>query len=421
MIASLWILLASLGSPGTPAQDVGQDERTFERPTPGGSGAEVERPEILLRTPDELPRAEPGRWGALSDPERRDEALQGLDPEVVRALMRAERAYLEDRFPETLEILYPLLTDAPDFPPALMILGTAYFRLRRYADCRVALERFLEVLPADLWRTQALGHSYYSLGDFARAREHYEAVIDAIPEEMGESPEAVRGLALCHMRQGDADRALELLDHVIELRPDHAEAFTFKARILFDEDRLEEALEAANRSREIDPYEPQAWYFAMRILYDLGREDEAVATEQRWRELDRIAQEVRALRMQLRFRPGSFPIVYRLCELAAELGDVDTVRERLADLVLARPEEMPEVQVRIFVLDTLVSLGDAEGARVAALALEETCKDRVEAWRRLESYYASVRDRINQVRCASEAARFAPRDDGSPSTGTSGG
>lgn len=405
MIATLFLALA-------PALQEGIDERYVEILAAERAAGEADRPAILLRLPSELPRAAAGAWEVFDEAEDREAFLRDLDTELLATMGAAERAYLGSRFPSALESLYTVLERHPDFPPALMLLGTTYFRLRRYDDCRISIERFLEVAPSDLWRTQALGHAYYSLGDYPRARRHYERVLADTPEEMGESPEALRGLALCHMRLGDADRALELLGRVLELRPDHAEAYTFQARILFDEDRLEEALAAAERARELAPFQPQPWYFAMRILFDLGREEEALAAEARWREIDRVAQAVRALEMQLRFRPGSFPLILRLADLAASIGDVETVRVRLADAILARPEDVPEVDVRILVLDTLVSLGDVEGSRVAAAALEETCAGSVEAWRRLETYYASIRDRVNQIRCSAEAARLRSRGAG---------
>jgi len=381
----------------------GQDERYVESAPPGAA----ERPAILLRTPDSLPRAAPGAWERFADPAQREAVVSDLGQEFVERMTAAEGDYLAERYPTALERLYGVLEDQPDFPPALMLLGTAYFRLRRYEDCAVALERFIEVAPGEVWRTQALGHCYYSLGDYAKARAHYERLLAAMPPELGASVEAMRGLALCHMRQGDAETALKLLDQVLELRPDHAEACVFRARILLGLDRVEEALAAAERARELAPYEPQGWYLVMRILYDLGRDEEAHAAEERWKELDRVAQEVRSLEMQLRFHPGSYPIVLRLCELAASIGDVPGARKRLADLLLARPADVPEVKLRVLVLDVLERLEDAEGARVAALALEETCPDEVETWERLTRYYAGVRDRKNQMRCAEEAARLS--------------
>ena len=369
-----------------------------------------ERPAILLRTPDSLPRADQGRWADFATPEGRERLLSSLDADVIARMNRAEKRYRAAEYVVVLEELYASLEALPDMPPALLLLGTTYFRLRRYGDCRTALERYLGVSPGELWRTQALGHSYYSLGEYERARDHYEAVLAAMPEELGESVEAVRGLALAHMRLGDNARALELLARVLALRPDHAEALTWRARILYEEDRLEEALEEARRAREVDPYRPQPWYLVMRILFDLEREDEALEAEARWKELDRVAQEVRSIEMRLRFQPRQYPLTLRLSELLAAIGDVGSTRRALAQVVLARPADVAEFEVRAYVLDTLVRLGDPEGARVAAAALEETCPEVPEAWRKLELFYAMRRDRANQVRCGDMVRRLGGGD-----------
>ena len=377
-----------------------------QQPAPRASEVGDERPAILLRTPDKLPRAQQGTWDQFLSEEGREEVLRSFDAEVLGWMDEADKAYRGHRYPTTLENLYPLLEDQPDFPPALMLLGTTYFRLRRYEDCRLVLARFVEVAPGDLWRTQALGHAHYSLGDYVLASQHYEAVLAAMPEAIGPSPEALRGLALCHMRRGDPDRALELLDQVLELRPNHAEAFTFKARILYDEERLEESRVAADKARELSPFEPQAWFLAMRILYDLELDEEAAEAEAQWKVLDRVAQERRGLEMRLRFLPGQYGLILRLCELDASIGDLPNLRRRFADLLMARPPDVPEVEVRIFVLDQLLGLDDLEGARVAAVGLEESCPGEVAAWKRLERFYGLTRDRVNQVRCAGEAARL---------------
>jgi predicted Zn-dependent protease len=398
MSATLLVLLLLLtgpqelegGSEGTVVVDGSLDERNA----------------IFERTPAALPRAVADAWSRFCDPKQRDAVLTELGPEFTARINGAELAYAEGRFPDVLLGLYSALEEKPDFPPALMLLGTAYFRLRRYADCQVALERFLEVAPSELWRTQALGHSYYSQGDYARARAHYEKILAALPADEP-SVEALRGLALSHMRLGDPETALDLLDRVVELRPEHAEAHVFRARILHEQGALEPALAAAERARELAPYEPQGWYFSMRILFDLGRDEDALAAETRWREVDRVAQEVRSLEMQLRFRPADMGILMRLCELAAGIGDVQGARARLADLVRARPPEVPEVDVRILVLDVLEQIGDQQGAGAAASALEKTCGRELRAWERLERYFAAGRDRVNQMRAAAEVARLS--------------
>ena len=69
-------------------------------------------------------------------------------------------------------------------------LGELLIQRKKYSDARTAFERFLSVAPTEAWRTQALAHSYYSLGDYAAARAHWSRAI--VPR--GLAPYASSGL-----------------------------------------------------------------------------------------------------------------------------------------------------------------------------------------------------------------------------------
>jgi len=373
-----------------------------EPPVAGGLGPP---PAILERDPRALPRAESGRWSGFFDPEGFAERVAGL-PEGARAgLERADAAYRAGNLPRALEELFAVLEAEPDLPPALLVLGTTYFRLQRYGDAIVALERFLAVAPSQVWRTQALAHARYSLGDYEGARASYEAVL----ADGRESREALRGLALCHWRLGDGPRALEILFDLVAREPDNEAAHAWLARVLYDEARSEEALPVARRAVELAPYDPAPLYTLSQIEFDLGHEEEALAHQEAWRELDRLVQERRFLEAQLRLRPESFGLQGRLVEVLRSLGDVPAAREALARLLRSRPPEVAALDLHLFVLDVAVELGDDEGALAAALALEQACPEEPDAWRRLELFYARRRDRVNQVR-AGELYRRLRRD-----------
>ncbi len=369
---------------------------------------EAVRP-ILDRRPEDLPRAEPGRWAGAFEPETTRAVLGSIAPERLAAYGQAEAAYVAGDFPRALERLYAVLDGEPDAPPALLLLGTTYFRLRRYGDTIVALERFVEVAPSQVWRTQALGHAYYSLGRYAEARDHYERLLGALA---GDSVEALRGLGLAHMRLGDEERALEVLGRVVELRPHHADALGWIAQIRYDRGELEEALAAIERSREHDPYTPRVWFLTFRILFELGRDEEARAAQERWREVDRLVQDIRNVEGRLLFEPRDFGLALQLVELYRELGDRDGVREALERTLFARPPEVEEVEARIHVLDVLVGTGDLDGARAAARALELACPHEARTWDRLREFYARIGDRDAEIRAGERYLRYAGQDEG---------
>ncbi len=357
--------------------------------------------DALARNPAELARAEPGRWDGLF--EGRDVVAEKLPQGLAGLLLEARNAYEQGDYPRAIGLHYDVLEREPDFPPTLLELGTTYFRLRRYGDAIVCLERFLEEAPGQAWRTQALAHSYYTLGDYAKAKAHYEVVL----EGASDSVEAARGLALSNYRLGDLARALDLLDRALELEPDHGEALLWKAQILYESDRPEAALGAVERAREVDRYSPRVWYLLSQVLYDLGRDEDAREARSEWEELDRLVQEARSVEAQLLYRPRDFDLAMRLATIQREIGDARAVREALVRALHNRPDDVRELDLRIGVLDFLFDMGDLDGAALAAEDLARSCAHEPEAWKRLETYFARIKDTARQVRAGEMYLRLS--------------
>jgi tetratricopeptide (TPR) repeat protein len=348
----------------------------------------------LRRDPRSLPRSAEGRWKNF---ERTTTAAEP-PPEGMR---EAAIAIRERDLPRALVLLYGVLDSEPDYPPGLYEMGVVYFRLQRYGDAAAALERFLAVAPARVGETRVLGHSYYSVGDYTRAKAHYERVLAAAPREV----EALRGLALCEMHLGEAQKALDFLGRVLELEPRHTDSWAWKAQLLFDLDRSQEALVAAERARDLDPWQPRPWFLLGRILLDLGREKDGLAAQVRYRNLAAAAQDVVSIESRLEYLPHEMPLLTRLVELHRSTGNVPAARKALVRLVRERPTD---VDLRILALDVLEGMGDAEGARVAAQALQQRCTEEWKAWQRLERYYARTGEKLQRVEAGERFRRLKP-------------
>jgi tetratricopeptide (TPR) repeat protein len=353
-----------------------------------------------------LPAAPPGTWDELL--EAAPDEPSPVPPEHVESISRAAALYGRGDFPGATAALEELLVAAPDFPPALQLLGTTFFRLQRYGDAAVCFERFLVHAPSEVWRTQALGHCYYTLGRYEEALAHYRRVLGARPEdlELGSLAEARRGLGLSLMRLGRTEEALSELRQVVELRPDHADAWSWIGQIAYEAGRLEEAEAALERARELQPLEPRPWFLLSKVYFDRGREEDAESARARWQQLDQLTQEIRSVRAKLRHDPRDYGYALRLVELLRSLGDREGLREALGGLLLARPEHVPEVEVRIAMLQVLRSAGDLDAARIAAQALATACPDEPEAWRELEKFYAETRDFQKQVEAGERYLRL---------------
>ncbi len=349
---------------------------TYGRQTPGSP------PEIQLPAANRLdalglgsvPRAAPGTWADLfrdhqPDPER----MAGVTPQVARLAMLSQAAFGEADYPRCLAQSREVLRILPDFPPSLLVYGSAAFRLRRYGDCKVAMERFSEVAPSEIWRTQILGHSLYSLGFFREAREHYLAVIEGAPRPELISTEARRGLALAHYRLGDETEALAILNELVRSSPDHGDAWAWLAQIQFDGDALGEALASAREAMELLPFEPRPFFLAFRILNDLGEDKEALALEGRWRVLSAAAGEIQSLNNRLLFHPGDPKLLRALGAQYRDLGNLDALAGVLARLMGAEDLLDPRgISNRIFAIE---AFRDAGGLLRARELLERTARE----------------------------------------------
>ncbi|HIG11030.1 MAG TPA: tetratricopeptide repeat protein [Planctomycetes bacterium] len=373
-------LLAATASSGQALQPAQADE------------TEALPPSVLERQPTEWPASQPGAWRDWKAEDQPPPELAALVQQVVAASGAGD-------LPRALEVLFVLLEAAPDYPSALHQAGIIYFRLRRYGDAAVALERYLAVVPGRVVDTRALGHCYYTLGDYEKALAHYALVLAQRPE----SVEALRGKGLAEMRLGQTSAALTTLARVLKLDPRHANAQTWIAQILFDEERAPEALKAAQRGRDLDPFEPRAWFLLSQIHYDLGQNEEGDGARKRFDELSLIAQELRAAEARLLYDPRQPAVYAELVALNRRAGNGVRARHWMVRWIQTAPQD---VDLRLQALDLALWMGDDPGAAACAEALWTLAGDSLAVWQRLARYHAGRRDRIKQVAAEEQVARL---------------
>jgi tetratricopeptide (TPR) repeat protein len=378
---ALWLSVALL-----------QEPQKTAKPAEIAATAQARDEAVLERDPRKLPLAAADRWLAWKPDSAVPDALKP-------ALAEGMRAYSDADYTRALASLFAVLEREPDYPPALYQAGTTYFRLRRYRDCIVMLERFAHAAPSQVGATQALGHCYYTLGDYGKARAQYEAVIAAAPQ----SVEAWRGLGLTHMRLGDDVRALECLDKALELRPDHADALSARAQILFEQGHGEEALVSAAKARDLAPFEPRHWFLLSEIYGDLGRDTEAGAARARFTELSRIQQEILAQEGLLLHEPRSVDALRRLVGLQRTAGNLAEMRVALRRLLALTPTELPSYALA---LESLHALGDSAGAKQTAAEIEQRFADDADAWKVIAQYCAANGDAEGQKRAAARIVQL---------------
>ncbi len=353
---------------------------------PGGVALEL--PEVLRQRPQDFPSAQPERWARFFDPAAQAEIGATLAPGVLDGMRIAESAYAQELFLVGLEALHSVLLVEPDFPPAWLVAGATYWRLRRYGDALYAYDRFLAVAPDQIARTHGRGHALYTLGRYLEAKEHYLAVL----EHTDQSAQIRLGLALAELRLGESEAALKHLDQVLEGAPDDAEALAWRAQMLFDLGHTAEALEGARRAAQHSPGDPRPVWIAMEALFELGRDDEAQREEKRWRVLERSAADRRAIEGRLLLHPRQPHLARQLVENAVATKDVGLIGAALGRLRASTSPGESALSACVLAVETWLGLGAQDEARRAALDMERRCASEPAAWQRLAVYWAALGD-----------------------------
>ncbi|MEO6707953.1 MAG: tetratricopeptide repeat protein [Planctomycetota bacterium] len=362
-------------------------------PAAAQSGLRERAQAALARDPRSLAFAPEGRWSKWSPKEV-------IPAELSSDLVAGRRAYTAGDYAASLAYLYALLDRESEFPPALYQAGICYFRLRRYGDAAVLLERFAHVAPQEIGATQALGHCYYSLGDYERARDHYGKVLAASPS----SPEAVRGLALSEMRLGNSKRATELLNKVLELRPDHADAHAWLAQILYDDGETSAALVHAERARDLEPWEPRPWFLLSHLYAESDRQADADQAQERFESTSRLAQQILQQQGLLLHDPAKVDVWRELIALQRSVGNREEVRDALPHLIALGTSEP---RTAVMIVDMFEWLGDKQRAKLAARTAEVLAGADKQSWLWLADFYRRIGDAesAKRAQAAADAAR----------------
>jgi putative PEP-CTERM system TPR-repeat lipoprotein len=158
-----------------------------------------------------------------------------------------------------------------DFVSVALPLARTRNRLGRYQETIDSLlpSAAPEPIRAALW--VELGLAHLGKGDAGSAAEAFESALRIDPSDLA----ARVGLARIPLQDGDYAEAIRLADQVIELSPDHAEAWFIRAAGLQALGRFDEAADAYATTLRHDPDYQQAAIGEGASLLDGGRVEEA--------------------------------------------------------------------------------------------------------------------------------------------------
>lgn len=126
--------------------------------------------------------------------------------------------------------------------------------------------------PKDVDARTALAEGYMRLGDYAKAKNHYEAIAQIRPNDAT----ILNNLANAYAKLGD-ERALQVAEQAIKLAPNNPLAADTYGWLLVKNGQAEKALPHLRNAHSRASNDPEIRYHIGAALAKLGRNDEAVA------------------------------------------------------------------------------------------------------------------------------------------------
>ena len=222
---------------------------------------------------------------------------------------------------------------------ARLTAGAKAFREGRFTEAEEAFNKVLAERPREVEALHLLGLIEYRTGRLELAADHLVAasMVD------GEDPAIHANLAAVLNLCGRGAEAEAASRHVLELRPDNAEAYNNLAVAMELQDRIDEAEACGKRAVELDPKHLEAHINLGNLYFRKGALAEAATMYRRAAEIDPANP----------MAPGNLGVVLR------RMGDLEGAEEFCRKALALRPD-YPEGYNALG--NVLMARGDIAGA-----------------------------------------------------------
>jgi tetratricopeptide (TPR) repeat protein len=239
-------------------------------------------------------------------------------------------------------------------PTLTELLDRASKRFDRgdFSGARRDYEKATKMDPGSIRAWRGLGWSLWQLGEQERALQVWNDIVKVRPDD----PDILLALGQAYESRDDWTQALDHYSKVLRLRPSRRPALLGRARVHLNQERYAEAewdLRAAIRQQR-DDFDAQ--FMLAQVLQVTGRRDEAVKIYQRlvqrrpdpkylrpiadaYFELNRPEEAIRYYEMNLQRNPGNRGTVLGLARARAQLHQYDAAITELERFLQGRPED----------------------------------------------------------------------------------
>ncbi len=160
-------------------------------------------------------------------------------------------------------------------------LGLAYYHRGDYARAREEFQAAIDIVPSYALAHNNLAAGFERDGDLVAALRSYEAALRYAPRQL----ETQVNVANLMTRLGREREGLARLRDLVEHHPRYVPALYAYAEALYRDGRSEESIGILIRASRIEPRYPHAHYLLGKIHLETGRPREAVAAMRRFLDL----------------------------------------------------------------------------------------------------------------------------------------
>lgn len=191
---------------------------------------------------------------------------------IDQAMQQAVRRHQAGKIAEAEQIYRQVLTQSPNHPDALHLLGVIAHNTGQYRSGIDLIRRAIAVSPGMAHYHNNLGNVLRDSGKPAEAIAAYRCAIRIKPDYA----EAHYNLGVALRSAEQVDEAIEAYRNALRCKPDFANAFNNLGNVLREKGKIEEAIAALRQAVRFNPGLAEAHSNLGNALQDVGRFDEAV-------------------------------------------------------------------------------------------------------------------------------------------------
>ena len=203
------------------------------------------------------------------------------------------------QLPRALAHLDTWLGAQPDSVRALVWRGETLLLLGRVRDALADYRKAVEVDPQEDEARLKVAELFLGFHRPKEARAHFTELLNRHPDQ----GEALFGLARCRAEQGDTAGAVNLLDRLLSLQPEHSGALAERGKIALDAGSLRDAEQWLRKAAGLAPFERKTLYPLSLCLTANGHTREAEEYRARIRRIDEDRKRLDELRTAIMTTP----------------------------------------------------------------------------------------------------------------------